>query len=156
VKPVQQRYHRGREIDGVPGDCFRACIASILELPLSAVPHFSLEVEFGGQTYNRWVMVDEFLASHNLLRCVVFHKLLNIEALFHTMSNWAPSRSDFYYILDGESSTPGLLHSVVASRSRIRHNPSPTATIIGPGDFGYSDKHFRVHIFMPLDAISAL
>lgn len=30
----------GHNADGEPGDCLRACVASILELPLSAVPNF--------------------------------------------------------------------------------------------------------------------
>lgn len=32
-------YHRGEDV--VPGDCWRACLASLLEIPLAEVPHFA-------------------------------------------------------------------------------------------------------------------
>ena len=40
MKPVDQTLLASR---GEPGDCWRACIASILELPIEDVPHFTLE-----------------------------------------------------------------------------------------------------------------
>ena len=40
---------------GVRGDCFRACIASILELPIEDVPHFvAIEHDWWGET-QRWL-----------------------------------------------------------------------------------------------------
>lgn len=33
-----QRYHDGEDV--TPGDCWRACLASLLEVPLAEVPHF--------------------------------------------------------------------------------------------------------------------
>lgn len=38
--PVVQRIVATGWDDGVPGDCVKACVASILELPYDAVPHF--------------------------------------------------------------------------------------------------------------------
>ena len=46
MKPVDQTIladpsrNDGKDADGVPGDCWRACIASIVELPAEEVPHF--------------------------------------------------------------------------------------------------------------------
>lgn len=40
MKPVDQTLMLER---GEPGDCYRACIASIFELPIEDVPHFTLE-----------------------------------------------------------------------------------------------------------------
>lgn len=40
MKPVDQTLMLER---GEPGDCYRACIASILELSIEEVPHFTLE-----------------------------------------------------------------------------------------------------------------
>jgi hypothetical protein len=40
VIPVRQRIVNGVGGAGPPGDCFKCCVASILELPYEAVPHF--------------------------------------------------------------------------------------------------------------------
>ncbi|GAA1915053.1 hypothetical protein GCM10009775_04360 [Microbacterium aoyamense] len=32
-------YHRGEDV--IPGDCWRACLASLLEVPIADVPHFA-------------------------------------------------------------------------------------------------------------------
>ena len=39
MKPVKQLFHHD-PANGVWGDCFRAVIASVLSLPVEAVPHF--------------------------------------------------------------------------------------------------------------------
>lgn len=39
MTPVDQLFERGNP-DNVPGDCVRACIASIFDLPILTVPHF--------------------------------------------------------------------------------------------------------------------
>jgi len=41
VKPVDQQFLNDPE-NGTVGDCFRACIASVLEVPIEAVPHFAI------------------------------------------------------------------------------------------------------------------
>lgn len=55
MKAVTQTILAG-EIDGVPGNCLQAAVASLLELDLDAVPHFALHedwlerlVEFGAE-----------------------------------------------------------------------------------------------------------
>jgi hypothetical protein len=39
MKPIDQEFMHDPE-KGIIGDCFRACIASILELDINEVPHF--------------------------------------------------------------------------------------------------------------------
>lgn len=39
MTPVDQQYLKGNP-EGIPGDCVRACVASILDLPIEEVPHF--------------------------------------------------------------------------------------------------------------------
>jgi hypothetical protein len=48
--------HRQRILAGgpVPGDCLRACVASLLDLPYDTVPHFGLYVSWW-DTLRRWV-----------------------------------------------------------------------------------------------------
>ena len=40
----------GHDANGVPGNCFQACVASILELPLEEVPHFATFDDWLGET----------------------------------------------------------------------------------------------------------
>jgi len=47
MKPVEQ------VCLGADGDCFRACMASILELPLAAVPHFAGDDQH--ERYGAWL-----------------------------------------------------------------------------------------------------
>lgn len=156
MKPVRQRYYRGRDVDGVPGDCHRACIASMLELPLFAVPHFNLEAEVDVSVWRFWNMIDDFLSSHGLFRITIKLQIQTLDELFCHVANWSHPGRDFFYVLDGESSTPGLSHSVIATRDRIVWNPSPCANVIGPGDFGGKEKEFRVHLYLDLDVATNL
>lgn len=40
----------GHGDDGTPGDCFRACVASLLDLPIEDVPHFVQHVSWWNET----------------------------------------------------------------------------------------------------------
>ena len=44
----------GHDDNGTPGDCYRAAIASLLDLPVEAVPHFGLYVSWWDET-RRWL-----------------------------------------------------------------------------------------------------
>lgn len=44
----------GHDQDGIPGDCLRAAVASLLDLPLHEVPHFALYRSWW-DTMRRWV-----------------------------------------------------------------------------------------------------
>lgn len=51
MKPVDQEFINGNP-DGVPGDCVRAATATLLNLPIAAVPHFV--AAHGGQWRTAW------------------------------------------------------------------------------------------------------
>lgn len=58
MKPVEQRI-----VDDTDGDCFAACVASILELPYAGVPKFN-----GSSWFEDW---QAWLAPHGMAFAVV-------------------------------------------------------------------------------------
>lgn len=95
------------------GNCFAACIASILEIPLDSIPFF-FDVD------DWWSKFDSWLEAKGL-DCMYY--------LFGPNENTLKelSSSDTY-ILSGLSprATDGQLHAVVAGQGKILHDPHPT------------------------------
>ena len=90
------------------GDCFRACVASILELTIDEVPNFN--------TYLAWYdALQWFLGDYGLY------------ALDLRLISGA-SAKDFlrgYYIVSGKSPRFDCLHAVVGRDGNIVHDPFP-------------------------------
>jgi hypothetical protein len=100
-------------IDGKNGDCFRACIASMLELPLKDVIHFSM---FGKDWYRefyrymryRKYLVKGFERDYNKLskKCLING----------CISAMVPSKN-----------FKGKMHVVlIDERGKVIHDPSPS------------------------------
>lgn len=87
-----------------PGNCFSACVASVLELPLEIMPHF--------------MRAPEWLEALS-----VFCAEKNIILDFGTDLTSAPR--DKHYILNGRGPR-GIGHSVVALNGQIVHDPHPS------------------------------
>lgn len=51
----------GHDADGTPGDCLRACVASLLVLPLDAVPHFIANAEHAEHADAWWDELRDFV-----------------------------------------------------------------------------------------------
>jgi hypothetical protein len=96
------------------GNCFSACVASILELPIEDVPIF-VEVK------NWW---GEFLS---------WLKPRGYYALCYHLKDCDKSVLDDYEIniLSGKSPRGDFLHAVVANGSKILHDPHPSRDGIG-------------------------
>ena len=91
---------------GVPGgNCFAACVASILELDINDVPYF-MEDEQWKPRFNHWIW-------RNYLIVPSYFSL--------TRYGWYPSD---IHILHGKS--PRGNHCVVARGSKIIHDPHPS------------------------------
>lgn len=113
--------------NGVLGDCFRACIASVVGRPLSEVPHFVRDfpnVE-GDDTAQWFAATQRWLAQ------------LGVMALFY--DNPRAARADAraevsaypHILIDGISPRfPGVHHVVVgdAITGEILHDPHPDRT----------------------------
>jgi hypothetical protein len=129
VTPVKQR-NKHRPKEGVWGDCHRACIASLLDLPLDDVPHFGDGGPAGEEFNDR---VNHFLRSRNLAQgSAAFAG--SLESVLEMMKFINPG---IYYILGGRSRT-NVDHSVIAFENQIVHDPSlNNSGIIAPCDDGF-------------------
>jgi len=106
MKPVKQTLFGPKE-----GNCFAACIASLLELPLEAVPNFCL--------YDDWYhRVNKFLAPMGL--CYI-EMAIDSRGLYYSLID-----SNTYYVLCGKSPNYDCLHAVVAQGTEIVHDPNPS------------------------------
>ncbi len=106
MKPVDQT------IFGMPlGNCFQACVASILELPLEAVPNFNEYEHMWFPEFCEWAQ----LRGLNPVICDVRDK-----------DEW-PSLCGKagYYIASGPGPR-GIFHAVVYNGPEMVHDPHPS------------------------------
>jgi hypothetical protein len=129
MKPIKQRY-RHQPGKGIYGDCHRAAIASILELPLDDVPHFG----DGGPDADEFERrTQAWLRTRGIVGIQVPYSG-DLGHMFRCIKALNPG---VYYLLGGESRT-GVNHTVVCLNDEIVHDPSLNESgIIGPCDDGY-------------------
>jgi hypothetical protein len=103
---------------GVRGDCFRACIASILELSIEDVPHFvAIKHDWWGET-------QKWLHGRGLSGL-----WLGLDPERMAFANWA---DPLYCILSGPSPRGEFQHSVVGQVDeggwsfKTVHDPHPS------------------------------
>jgi len=118
MKPVKQVKLKSDD----DGDCFCACIASILELPLSEVPHFTDRLWF--RRYNNW------LRKFGL-------KLLRVKNI--------DLRNSGYTIEVGDSPRY-VYHAVVCKNGKRVHDPHPSNEFLLPNEMQGEIKRY---IFVP-------
>lgn len=116
--PVEQEFAHDPD-NGVYGDCFRACLASLLELPISEVPHIMHDnppVEVYRQRTN------SFLAEHDLF-------LFTVGGLWD-FEEWRSTNCiirDVYHIISDRSPRfPDAFHAVIGKNGEVVHDPHPT------------------------------
>ena len=124
-------------VENEPGDCLRACLASVLELPLTAVPHVVMD----GDAW--FASMQSFLSLYGL-RCICLPLGLPLynNALWDMIGD-AIVIAGVY--IGGDTSRP---HAVVAQSGQVLHDPIPypfkkTETL---------DNAFDVLVFVALDA----
>ena len=109
MKPVDQTTfgHPG-------GNCFSACVASLLEVALEEAPYFMADPD------DRWYGRFESWLEQRGMYPLMF-------PLPEGTGGWVPSG---FHILSGHSprkpDDPGALHSVVGYHGRILHDPHPS------------------------------
>ena len=110
--------------DNKLGDCGRACIASILELPITSVPNFSESEE------KWWKAYDEFAEKHGFI-------ILEFQA-----DEWNVPK--FYHIKIGKSPRGEYNHAVVGFGDEVVHDPFP--------DGGGLDGNAKlIDVLVPID-----
>lgn len=125
---------------GTYGDCFRCCVASVLDLPAADVPHF---YEYCGETGDDgsfgWNKLTSFLRARGLypIELTIQSDRFN-EWVDHLRGN---------YILSGLGGR-GFLHSVVAmGRGALVHDPHLTDK---SGVRPDKDNNYSVLLFVKL------
>lgn len=135
MTPLKQA-NRHKPDEGVWGDCHRAAIASVLNLPLDDVPHFH---DRGRPPAEAYAHVEEWLNTRGLTAInVIYPGSVPLCDLLMTVANSNDTRTTrLVYLLSGESRT-GCDHVVVCCGREIAHDPSLTnAGIVGPCSDGY-------------------
>lgn len=106
------------------GDCFRACIASVLDMPRAEVPHFYAGLQGGvavppiaEERMHAW------FASRGLALIRVSFEMRDAQSVMQAFSARHPG---LHYILCGKSAK-GRDHAVVVRDGRIVHDPARVA-----------------------------
>lgn len=120
MKPIKQTVLTDRDANPpVIGNCFQACVASLLELPICEVPHFC--------DCNSWPMN--------------FHRWLEARGLTSVQFSQQDldGRSGFwgYHIIAGPSPRHGR-HGVIGYNGEIVFDPHPSNEGLLPGDWAYT------------------
>ena len=126
--PVKMAIKHDHE-NGKYGDCFRACIASILELPYDEVPHFVMEEDWLAKT-SKWM--------HDRGYTFVTIPYDGDVPLRDVLLAQSIQNPGMYYMLGGSS--PLVNHTVVCLNDRIVHDPAGRPEgeqIVGPTTDGY-------------------
>lgn len=106
----------GHDADGNPGNCWQACVASLLELPLEEVPHFIVHEDW-------WEATKAFVSVHK-----PGWTMEHFDAAFpvyqwpdgapeHVIGSGPSPRGDFYHAAIVDAKTGELAHDPHPSRA---------------------------------------
>lgn len=123
MKPVDQEYLSGND-KNIPGDCVRACVASILELPREKVPHF---VQIG----DTWWLheFEDWLIERRIALMVLSHQTFEFPTIVVGDSPRDPQK---------------ISHAVIEQSGKIIHDPHPSRD-------GLYGKPKKTYLFLPID-----
>lgn len=111
------------------GDCFRCCIASILELPPAEVPHIYEGEGFLDESGKIGMRrLQEWLEPRGL-------HFLEVEWEVEHLKSWRELLA-FHHTMSG-TSPRGHRHAVVGFGGEMVHDPHPDRTGIAPDDGKY-------------------
>lgn len=119
--PQDQRWWRGPVLDAAGeqtdegGDCFAACLASIMELPIEGFPNF-LGHRDGVHWWSRW---QEWLYDRFRAELIYFEE----------PGSWPDPRTGLaWWIAEVKAGPDRVSHSVVFFRDEFRWDPAPVAS----------------------------
>lgn len=116
------------------GDCFRACVASLLEWPLDTVPHFFQGQRVGAAiSPQRETAMQDWFGQLGLGFVTIPIQADTPGQAMAVFGNRYPS---LYYILVGQS-WKGINHAVVCRGTYMAHDPArPGMGLTGPQSNG--------------------
>jgi hypothetical protein len=136
MKPVDMQFMETGKEGATPGDCFRCCVASLLELPIEDVPHFC---DLPDPSVHWITRTQDWLYGRGLY-------YLQVNTIPH---GWLLKKRPLIVIAGGKSPRGNWGHCVVGELKRwdsfkMTHDPHPSrAGIVGePEDFGLFVKLF--------------
>lgn len=115
MKPVTQQFQHDLSV-GQYGDCQRAVIASLLELPIEEVPHFLQDAKGDPVTY--WEAIQRFCRSHGFAYLVVdkpgHAQVYGDDGdVYHEISGPSPRHADTF-------------HAVIGKNGQVHFDPHPS------------------------------
>jgi hypothetical protein len=124
MRQVQQLFKHDPE-SGISGDCFRACVASLLEADPTEIPHVHGDItdEAWEQMYRDWLHARGWRWIALPLRADSVEQALSVTA------KWADGLPHIF----GGIGRRGYGHVVIAQQGKIIHDPGspPTDPYIG-------------------------
>jgi len=134
MRPVDQLVPHDPE-NGRWGDCMRACVASLLELPAEDVPHFM----DGGPSQSEFVRrLHGFLVPRGLW--VMTHDHFWLAHLLE--QSHVP---EVYHIISGPSPRfPDCFHAVIGRNGEVVFDPHPSRAGLDPATRGQWQLEFLV------------
>jgi hypothetical protein len=122
MKPVDQtRCNCGDSLTEAPGNCWAACIASILEIPLSELPDEADYWTPGQPQSKSYIPYEKATFAWLLQRGLILVEVKMPDVYFRG-DEWEP-----YCILAGPSPrNPLVSHAVVGRGAKIVHDPHPS------------------------------
>lgn len=106
------------------GDCFRACLASVLETQVPHVLHDNCDA------FQQRKRIDQWLKPRGLA-FIEFPVTAQTPPEALKIANVLTQWTGIHYLLSGET-RKGTGHYVVCRKNKIVHNPTPAIKIVGP------------------------
>jgi hypothetical protein len=140
MTPVDSLFKEHDPANGVFGDCLRACIASMMDLPAADVPHFYADGDKMRPQHEAWAELRRFLYEHG---CAFVELPFDARARGLEPDEFVERIGETYFLdvhwlLLGKSRR-GFGHNVVCKGGRIVHDPTYGTPhgIAGPNDDGH-------------------
>lgn len=108
MKPVFQKITKHDPENGQYGDCFRACVCSLLEISDEGVPNF------GAYSHEEWWG-----------RFQDWIKSMGYKCFYGVGSQSEPWEYTDYCIVSGKSPRGNWLHAVIYYKGKLVHDPHP-------------------------------
>jgi len=140
MKPVKASIDHDPE-NGTYGDCFRAVIASILELDRDQVPHF---FDGGVSAETGYQRIDEWLSRAGLTYLETAYPADDFINAIDFVKVTGTSYPGFLLIVGG-SVSEGVNHVVIVKDGETVHDPAVNGSgLSGPTSLGYYSIGFLV------------
>lgn len=118
------------EPGGGRGDCFRCCVAALMDFPPIAVPHFFEQ----GDVLQGWADLDQYLSSYGLAWAEMTFPDMPVAALLDGLREGHQLRNTYAMLL-GRGATDN--HAVVILNGEVVCDPSwSNLGISGPASNG--------------------